>query len=66
MNHRTYWPGTKIPKSRGNAFDVQSCQGELAREFRLSQQKADAGLKGALVSQSKQVLVYSKALVTLH
>ena len=68
MNHRTYWPGTNIPKSRGNAFDLDACPGELAREFYLSQIKADAGLKGAIASQSTQIRVFSKAVAskTIH
>jgi len=59
MNHQTYWPGTKIPKSQGNAFDLGACRGELAREFTLSQIKASCGLKGAQVSQMR---TYSKAV----
>ena len=66
MTHQVYWPGTKIPKSRGNAFDLSVCPGELARECRLSQIKADAGTAGARVSQARQVLVYSAAGLILR
>ena len=59
MNHQAYWPGTSIPKSHGNAFDLRACAGELAREFKMSQVKADAGFKGAQVSQMR---TYSKAV----
>jgi hypothetical protein len=54
-----HWPGTQIPKSRGNAFDLTACPGELARKFTLSQIKASCGLKGAQVSQMR---AYSKAV----
>jgi hypothetical protein len=59
MNHQVYWPGTNIPKSQGNAFDLRICPGELAREFKMSQVKAEAGLKGA---QASQIRTYSKAV----
>ena len=59
MTHQAYWPGTSIPKSQGNAFDLRTCRGELAREFTLSQIKASCGLKGAQVSQMR---TYSKAV----
>ncbi len=59
MTHQTFWPGTQIPKSQGNAFDLRTCRGELAREFTLSQIKASCGLKGAQVSQK---LLYGKAV----
>lgn len=59
MTHQTFWPGTRIPKSQGNAFDLSACPGVLAREFYLSQVKADAGLRGAKVSQMR---TYSKAV----
>ena len=59
MTHQTFWPGTQIPKSHGNAFDLGTCSGELAREFALSQIKASCGLKGAQVSQMR---TYSKAV----
>ena len=68
MTHQAYWPGTSIPKSHGNAFDLSACPGVLAREFYLSQIKADAGLKGAIASQSTQIRVFSKAVAskTIH
>ena len=59
MTHQAFWPGTRIPKSHGNAFDLSICPGELARECRLSQIKAEAGLRGAQVSQMR---TYSKAV----
>lgn len=64
MTHQAYWPGTRIPKSHGNAFDLSICPGELARECRLSQIKAEAGLRGAQVSQARQVLVYVRAVAS--
>jgi len=64
MNHQVYWSGTNIPKSQGNAFDLTTCPGELARECRLSQIKADAGAAGARVSQARQVLVYVRAVAS--
>ena len=27
MTHQAYWPGTSIPKSHGNAFDLSACPG---------------------------------------
>jgi hypothetical protein len=59
VNKTLFWPGTQIPKSTGNAFDLTACKGELAREFRMSQIKASCGLKGAQVSQMR---TYSKAV----
>ena len=64
MTHQAYWPGTSIPKSHGNAFDLSACPGVLAREFYLSQVKAEAGLRGAQVSQARQVLVYVRAVAS--
>lgn len=59
MNHQVYWPGTNIPKSHGNAFDLSACPGVLAREFYLSQVKADAGLRGA---KATQITTYTRAI----
>lgn len=59
MNHQVYWPGTNIPKSQGNAFDLRACAGELAREFKMSQVKADAGFKGA---KATQITTYTRAV----
>ena len=59
MNHQVYWPGTNIPKSHGNAFDLSACPGVLARECRLSQIKAEAGLRGA---KATQITTYTRAI----
>ena len=58
MTHQTYWPGTSIPKSHGNAFrPLRVPRG--AREFYLSQVKADAGFKGA---KATQITTYTRAI----
>lgn len=49
-----YWPGTTIPKSSGNAFDLSTCKGELARHIATAQQKREAGLQGARVQQVRK------------
>lgn len=48
----TYWPGTNIVKSKGNAFDLRACLGALAAMARDIEVKAAAGLKGAQAQQA--------------
>ena len=48
----TYWPGTNIPKSTGNAFDLRLA-GELAQHMLKFQGKSDAGRAGAESQQTK-------------
>ena len=52
MNNTSYWPGTKTPKSQGNAFDLHTA-GVLAKQLRLSDIKKAAGLKGAHAQQNR-------------
>lgn len=54
-NPATCWPGTKTPKSTGNAFDWRNTSGELTKRMLESQVKAAAGLKGASSQQQKGV-----------
>ena len=49
-----YWPGTNIPRSTKNAFDLSACKGALAAMLRESTQKAEAGLKGAQAQQARR------------
>ena len=52
----TTWPGTKTPKSTGNAFDMKTCKGELVKHIATAQQKREAGLQGARVQQTHRAL----------
>jgi len=47
-----YWPGTTIPKSEGNAFDLRLA-GVLLAHLQKSQVKAEAGMKGAQAQQNR-------------
>lgn len=61
MQQQQYWPGTRIPKSRGNAFDWQ---GERSKIFQTVSWKA---MQAAAVSAEKSrgksaaFTIYSKA-----
>jgi hypothetical protein len=48
VSTQTYWPGTQVPKSQGNAFDCKSWTPAISEELRRYQVKANAGLRGAL------------------
>lgn len=50
----TYWPGTTIPRSTGNAFDMKTCKGELVKHIATAQQKRESGLQGARVQQTNR------------
>ena len=51
-----YWPGTTVPKSEGNAFDLRTCKAELVKHIATSQQKREAGLQGARVQQTQRAM----------
>lgn len=53
-----YWPGTKITKSRGNAFDWRNTTSKIAasKEFRQSQ-----ALTAQMAGKGKQFTIYSRA-----
>jgi len=57
MNKTPYWPGTGIRKSYGNDFDLSACKGALAAMAIQTEQKAQAGLKGAVAQQSNRAPV---------
>lgn len=52
MKQVTYWPGTTIPKSEGNAFDLRLA-GELYIHLKASSIKQEAGMKGAQAQQNR-------------
>lgn len=49
----TFWPGTNIRKSYGNGFDLLACKGAIAATTAQSEQRAQAGLLGAIAQQAK-------------
>ena len=60
-----YWPGTKIIKSRGNAFDWRNSTSKVTntKEFKLSQHSTLANA-GAGTDRKKSFTIYSKAKAT--
>lgn len=56
----TYWPGTKIVKSRGNAFDWKNKESSLLTDPHLRAVNAVLLQKAALESK-KSFTIYSKA-----
>lgn len=57
-----YWPGTKIPKSQGNAFDWRSSASKIAsdKEF-LASQHSSLISAGNGADSRKVFTIYSKA-----
>lgn len=58
----TYWPGTKIRKSTGNAFDWRNTQSNItqSKEFKLSQ-SSSINMAGKGTEKGKSFTIYSKA-----
>ena len=58
----TYWPGTNIPKSTGNAFDWRGKGSAIAstQQFKQSQ-LATKQMAGKGSEKSRQFTIYSKA-----
>lgn len=61
-----YWPGTKIVKSRGNAFDWRNNTGSaiLNDKAFMHSEIAKKNSSGTGTDPRKQFTVYSKARVT--
>ena len=57
-----YWPGTKIPKSTGNAFDWRNATSNIAttKEFKLSQ-ASTIQMAGKGTDPKRQFTIYSRA-----
>lgn len=57
-----YWPGTNIPKSKGNAFDWRNSVSKIAtsKEFKMSQ-ASTIQMAGKGSDPKKQFTVYSRA-----
>jgi len=51
----TFWPGTKIIKSRGNAFDWRNQESQLAKDYAFNRQST------APTQQGRSFTIYSKA-----
>lgn len=58
----TYWPGTKIRRSTGNAFDWRGRGSVIAgsTEFKLSQ-AASVAMAGKGTEKSRQFTIHKKA-----
>ena len=61
MQQQQFWPGTRIPKSRGNAFDWRGKSSEICQT--LSWKNAQAAAVSAEKSRGKSLAftIYSKA-----
>ena len=57
-----YWPGTKIPKSTGNAFDWRNAKSKIvtSKEFKMSQ-ASSIQMAGKGEEKSRSFTIYSKA-----
>lgn len=57
-----YWPGTKILKSTGNAFDWRNTTSNItkSKEFKLSQ-ASSMNMAGKGSEKGKSFTIYSKA-----
>lgn len=57
-----YWPGTKIRKSTGNAFDWQNTASNITKtkEFKMSQ-ASSIQMAGKGAEKGKSFTIYSKA-----
>ena len=55
-----YWPGTKIVKSRGNAFDWQGKCSEIVSDPKIRMSNATKK-QMATVAHKKSFTIYSKA-----
>lgn len=57
-----YWPGTNIPKSKGNAFDWRSATSNFTntKEFKMSQ-ASTIQMAGKGTEPKRQFTIYSRA-----
>ena len=57
-----YWPGTNIPKSKGNAFDWRATNSQITntKEFKLSQHSTLVNA-GNGTEKKRTFTIYSKA-----